>query len=67
MNDIKKLWYVCGRRSNGTNWKSDKRHDTKEEAEEEMQWWTDNAYDTGEMNVWREIKKHERRIIKSRF
>lgn len=49
------LWFVRGRRSNGTRWESGHRYPTKEQAEAEMKWWADNATDTGEMNVWREV------------
>jgi hypothetical protein len=49
------LWFVRGRRSNGTRWESGNRYPTKEQAEAEMKWWADNSTDTGEMNVWREV------------
>jgi hypothetical protein len=49
------VWFVRDRRSNGTRWESDQRHQTKRQAEDEMKWWEQNATDTGEMNVWREI------------
>jgi len=47
----KVLWFVRGRRSNGTRWESKNKYPTKEQAEMEMKWWENNATDAGEMSI----------------
>jgi hypothetical protein len=43
-------WFVRGTKPDGTRWESARKHDTREDAEAEMEWW---GPEMGDMKIMR--------------